>query len=186
MAVLNPAAYGIYGSGVALQHIVQQLNLSGFNKEDICMMLSPRHPLATAMREANVLHAERGVGAAAAGTMAWLMKFGAVLIPTVGLFIRSAKFLPALMTSEPAPIKDSNGLVELGFSTSDAARIGTELSNSGVLLYISGPETSGLRRAVQLMQLTGAFEAATMEPAGPRRQAIPPRAVPELAQQAAA
>ena len=87
MAVHTPAAYGFYPQNVPLQQVVQTLNRSGFGKEDICMMVSPKHPLATVVREANILQVERGAGAETAGMMAWLMKFGAVMIPTVSVLM---------------------------------------------------------------------------------------------------
>jgi hypothetical protein len=164
MAINTPAAYGMYRQDVALQQVVQALNRSGFGKEDICMMVSPKHPLATVVREANILHAERGACATTAGMMAWLMKFGAVMIPTVGLFIRSKAFLEALMT-EPknGPYRHSNGLVELGFSADEAQRFENELGEMGVLVYIACAEKASTMRAVEMMQLTGAYEAASLE-----------------------
>jgi len=66
MAFNVPAAYGVYSNDVALPEVVQILNQSGFSKEDICMMVSPKHPLATVVREANILQAERGTGATTA------------------------------------------------------------------------------------------------------------------------
>jgi hypothetical protein len=57
---INTAAYGMYPHDVALQQVVQTLNQSGFGKEDICMMVSPKHPLAMVVREARILNAERG------------------------------------------------------------------------------------------------------------------------------
>src|SRR4029077_1872896 len=96
MALSTQAAYGMYPQDVALQQVVQTLNQSGFGKEDICMMVSPRHPIAAIVREANILNAEPEASALATGLIGWLMKFGAVMIPTVGLFIRSQAFIQAL------------------------------------------------------------------------------------------
>ena len=52
MAVNTAAAYGIYPQDVALAEIVHTLNKAGFENEDICMMLSPTHPIASVVREA--------------------------------------------------------------------------------------------------------------------------------------
>jgi hypothetical protein len=161
---INTAAYGMYPHDVALQQVVQTLNQSGFGKEDICMMVSPKHPLAIVVREARILNAERGASAAAAGMMAWLMKLGAVMIPTVGLFIRSQAFFKALMsTKESSPYGSSNGLVELGFSTGDAERFENELREMGVLVYIACPEKAGTTRAMEVLRQTGAYETAMLE-----------------------
>jgi glycine/D-amino acid oxidase-like deaminating enzyme len=171
MAFNIPAAYGVYSNNVALPEVVQILNQSGFSKEDICMMVSPKHPLATVVREANILQAEGGTGVTTAGMMAWLMKFGAVMIPRVGLFIRSKAFLEALMAKEASSHGYSNGLVELGFSEDDAARFENELDEMGVLVYIACPGSA--KRAMEVLRLTGASEAATLERATFQKQSAP-------------
>jgi hypothetical protein len=173
MAFNIPAAYGVYSNDVALPQVVQILNQSGFSKEDICMMVSPKHPLATVVREANILQAERGTGATAAGMMAWLMKFGAVMIPRVGLFIRSKAFLEALMAKDASSHGYSNGLVELGFSQDDAARFENALDEMGVLVYIACPGNAGPKRAMEVLRRTGAYEAAALEQAAFQKQSVP-------------
>lgn len=157
----SPAAYGIYPPHVALQQVVRTLNEFGFSKENICMMVSPKHPLATVVREANIMNTERAASASTAGMMAWLMKFGAVMIPTVGLFIRSKAFLQALMSdNDVSPHNNSNGLVELGLSEGDAERFELEVGDHGAFVYIACPD--GTHRAVELLRLTGASQAAAV------------------------
>ena len=160
MAVSTQAAYGMYAHDVALQQVVQTLNQSGLEKEDICMMVSPRHPIAAIVREANILNAS----AAAAGLIGWLMKFGAVMIPTVGLFIRSQAFLQALVVREDSPnaYGNSKALVGLGFSEGDALRFERQLREAGVLVYVACPENSKTASAVELLRRTGARETATL------------------------
>lgn len=128
------------------------------------MMVAPKHPLATVVREANILQAGRAAGAETAGMMAWLMKLGAVMIPRVGLFIRSQAFLSALMTT-PRSSSYSNGLVELGFSERDAERFESELGDSGIFVYVACPGKSGAEKAAEVLRLTGAYESAALEEA---------------------
>ena len=160
MAVSTQAAYGMYAHDVALQQVVQTLNQSGLEKEDICMMVSPRHPIAAIVREENILNAS----AAAAGLIGWLMKFGAVMIPTVGLFIRSQAFLQALVVREDSPnaYGNSKALVGLGFSEGDALRFERQLREAGVLVYVACPENSKPTWAVELLRRSGACETATL------------------------
>jgi len=47
MSVNGTAAYGIYPRNVALLDVVTRLNEAGFENQDICMVLSPAHPVAT-------------------------------------------------------------------------------------------------------------------------------------------
>ena len=165
MTVSTQAAYGMYAQDVALQQVVQTLNQSGFDKEDICMMVSPRHPIATTVREANILNAEPETSAAAARLIGWLMKFGAVMIPTVGLYIRSQAFLHALgvRTDSPALRGNSRALVGLGFSEGDALRFERQLREMGVLVYVACSESERTTRAVELLRRTGARESSTLE-----------------------
>src|ERR1700757_5206900 len=118
MAVSAAAAYGLYSHDVALSDIVRNLNQAGFENEDICMMLSPAHPIASIVREPSLFNTEKETNAVTAGLIGWLCEFGAVLIPTVGFFIRSQSFLHALMTAREAPALCGNAktLVGLGFS----------------------------------------------------------------------
>ncbi len=79
----TPAAYGMFSSDVELRQALDTLNQSGFGKEDICMMVSPRHPIATRVREANILNAGRKENAVKESFLGWLFEFGAVFIPTL-------------------------------------------------------------------------------------------------------
>jgi len=152
MAVSTQAAYGMYPHDVALQQVVETL------------MVSPRHPIAATVREANILNVEPETSAAAAGLIGWLMKFGAVMIPTVGFFIRSQAFLQALVMSKDssAAYGNSKALVGLGFSEGDALRFERQLREAGVLVYVACPEDSKTTWAVELLRQTGARETATL------------------------
>ena len=117
MSVNSAAAYGMYPQEVALHDVVHTLNQAGFENEDICMMLAPTHPIATIVREASILNTEREASAVTAGLIGWLSEFGAVVIPTVGFFIRSQAFFHALVVAKDAPALcgSTKTLVGLGF-----------------------------------------------------------------------
>jgi hypothetical protein len=164
MSLHMPAAYGMYPHDVPLHDIVRTLNQAGFEKEDICMMLSPAHPIATIVREASFLNTEREASAVTAGLIGWLSEFGAVLIPTVGFFIRSQEFFRALVVAKdsPALCGDTRPLVSLGFSEIDAERYENQLREVGVLVYVSCPESAKTDWARELLHRTGAEEASTL------------------------
>jgi hypothetical protein len=165
MVASSPAAYGVYPQEAALQEVVRTLNQGGFVNEDICMMLSPRHPIATIVKDANLLNSGREASAVTAGLIGWLSEFGAVMIPTVGFFIRSQAFFHALMVAKDssALCEDSGGLVGLGFSHADAERFENQLRDVGVLVYVSCPEAARSGWAIELMRRTGADEVATVQ-----------------------
>ena len=165
MAVTTAAAYGIYPQDVVLTDVVRNLNQAGFENEDICMMLSPTHPIAAIIRDASLFSTDREDTATSAGMIGWLSAFGAVLIPTVGFFIRSRVFLHALMVAREAPALCGNArtLVGLGFSEPEAARFEDQLGRLGVLVYVSCAENAKTLWAREVLRHTGARETATLE-----------------------
>jgi hypothetical protein len=167
MAVNTSAVYGIYPDDASLPQVVQRLNRAGFDNEQICLMVWPRHHIATVIRQANILNTEREASASTVGLIGWLMKLGAVIIPTVGFFIRSRAFLHALLLRADSPglCGNSRVLVGLGFSEGDAERFENELSEMGVLVYVACPEMARTTQAVEVLRRTGANETATLESA---------------------
>jgi hypothetical protein len=165
MALSAAAAYGLYSRDVALTDIVHNLNQAGFENEDICMMLSPTHPIASVVKDASLFNTEREASAVTAGLIGWLSEFGAVLIPTVGFFIRSQAFFHALMVARDAPALCGNAktLVGLGFSEERAEHFEDEVGNLGVLVYVSCAEGAKTLWAREVLRHTGAREAATLE-----------------------
>jgi hypothetical protein len=162
MSLNAAAAYGMYSQEVALNEVVHTLNQAGFDNEDICMMLSPTHPIAALVRDASLFNSECESNVVTAGLIGWLSGFGAVLSPTVGFFIKSQAFFHALMVSREAPALCGNArtLVGLGFSDDQAARFENQL---GVLVYVSCPESAKTMWACEVLRHTGAREAATLE-----------------------
>lgn len=158
MPVNPPAAYGMYSRDAELHEVVHTLNGSGFENADICMMVSPRHPIARFVREANILNAERKDDAVAEKFMSWLFEFGAVVIPTVGFFIRSRIFLHTLTASG-----NSGCLAGLGFSERDAQRCENQLREMGVLVYVACAENANAGWAVEVLRRTGAKEPGLLE-----------------------
>ncbi len=165
MPLNSPAAYGMYSHDVALNDVVHTLNQAGFENEDICMMLSPTHPIAALVRDASLFNSERESNAVTARLIGWLSGFGAVLIPTVGFFIKSQTFFHALMVSREGPALCGNArtLVGLGFSDDEADRFETQLRKLGVLVYVSCAESAKTMWACEVLRHTGAREAATLE-----------------------
>ena len=165
MAMNTAAAYGIYSQEVALADIVQNLNQAGFENESICMMLSPEHPIASIVRGASLFNTEQESSVVTAKLIGWLSEFGAVMIPTVGFFIRSQAFFHALMVARDAPALCGNArtLVGLGFTEREAAKYEVQLDQLGVLVYISCANGAKTHWAREVLRHTGAKETDTLE-----------------------
>jgi hypothetical protein len=162
MSTNGTAAYGMYPRSVALPEVVHALNRAGFGNEDICMVLSPAHPVASVIRDARVLDVEREESASSARMIGWFSEFGAVVIPTVGFFIRSQAFFHALVIEQnfPSMSRSSRTLVGLGFPEEEAKRLGHQLCDVGALVYVSCEESGKADRAIELLRRAGAREAA--------------------------
>lgn len=164
MAANTAAAYGMYSQDAVLKDIVHTLNQAGFDNEDICMMVSPTHPIASLVRDASLFDTEGQSSAVTAGLIGWLSEFGAVVIPSVGFFIRSRAFFHALVVAREAPALCGNAgtLVGLGFSENEAERFEQRVRRLGVLVYVSCAENARSLWAREVLQSTGAQEAATL------------------------
>jgi hypothetical protein len=165
MLVNTNAAYGLYSQEVVLNDVVHTLNEAGFGNEDICMMLSPSHPIATQIKDASLFNSACESNAVTASLIGWLSEFGAVMIPTVGFFIRSQAFFHALMVSRetPALCGNSRTLAGLGFSDEEADRFEHQLRQNGVMVYVSCSENTRTTCAREVLRHAGAHEAATLD-----------------------
>jgi hypothetical protein len=165
MNTSGTAAYGMYARDVALPDVVSALNRAGFDNEDICMVLSPAHPDAAVVRDASTFDAEDTQNALGARMIGWFSGFGAVVIPTVGFFIRSQAFFHALVIEQNFPTlsRGSRTLLSLGFSPDEAKRLGIQLSDVGALVYVTCPGNAKANGAIELLRRTGAREAASLK-----------------------
>jgi hypothetical protein len=158
------AAYGMYSRYVALPKVVSALNRAGYNNQDICMVLSPAHPDAAIFHD-STSDVPGHDSSSPARTIRWFSGFGAVVIPTVGVFVRSQAFLNALFTDKTSSAlsRGSRTLVDLGFSHDDAKRLGHQLCDVAAMVYVSCPENGAASCAIELLRRTGAKEAASLE-----------------------
>ena len=162
MSLNGTAAYGMYPRNVALLEVVSALNQAGFQNQDICMVLSPAHPVATGVGDAKIGGVGREESASNARMIGWFSEFGAVVIPTVGVFARSQAFFQALLADQnfPALSRGARTLLGLGFSTEEAKRLGHQLCDVGALIYVSCQEGAKADWVIELLRRAGAKEAA--------------------------
>jgi hypothetical protein len=159
------AAYGVYCDDMDVEEVVRTLNSAGFENENICLLLAPRHPIAEIVRSAGILATTAADDSATAGMIGWLSKLGAVVIPTVGFFIRSRIFFNALVVSRDAPALCGNSwtLASLGVPDEDADRFKAQLAYAGFLVYVASREVAQSKWAIELLGATGAIKSAVLE-----------------------
>jgi len=130
------------------------------------MVLSPAHPDAVSIHDASTFDLPGGGDTKLSARMIdWFSKFGAVVIPTVGFFIRSQAYFQALLSEQNVPSlsQGCRTLVGLGFSQDDAKRLGHRLCDVGALIYVSCEEGDKASRVIELLRRTGAQEAASVD-----------------------
>ena len=156
------SAYGMYPDSVEVAQVVHALNSVGFDNEAICLMFAPTHPIASMVREVNTHEVE--TNAVTEALIGWLAEFGAVVIPSLGFFIRSHAFLHALTVARDAPALCGSfrTLSCLGFGETDARRLEGQLQQAGFLVYVVS-EPARAQFARELFDRTGAKESAVLE-----------------------
>lgn len=165
MAANAFAAYAIYPQNVALNEVLRTLRQKGIDKESICMMLSPTHPIATTVRESSGNSFEQVTNARTAGLIGWLSELGAVVIPSFGFFIRSRQFFHSLVLERDSMTRcgERGTLAALGFREEEAEHLEDQVRKVGGLLYVSCPETAQTRLALELLRATGAEQAGLVQ-----------------------
>jgi hypothetical protein len=160
----NPsAAYGVFPDTVSLNEVVQTLSRGGVEKESICLMLSPAHPITTIVSEFSTRPFEREANAITAGLIGWLSEFGAVVIPRFGFFVRSREFFHSLALERDSTVvcDRSRTLASLGFPQKEAKHF-DQACEGGVLLYVSCPQTAQTHWAAELLRASGAEEVGLL------------------------
>jgi len=134
------AAYAMFPADAQVEQVVRSLNLAGFGDENICVFLSPAHPIAEAVQNMKVnSSSHRSVASARAGVVSWLSRFGAIVIPGVGFFIGSREFLSALAPHHRQSSVERRGelLAGLGIPQPDAARYEARVRRDATLIFVS-------------------------------------------------
>lgn len=127
------------------------------------MMLPAEHPISALVRKASADPLQGPSHTEAAGLIAWLSEFGAVLIPSFGFFIRSQEFFRTLMAGDtPA----GGSLAALGFPDEKVRRFSSQADNAGVLLYLSCGEQTKTGSVLELLRGTGAEETGVLSTDG--------------------
>lgn len=134
------AAYGIFPREAHLEQVLQSLHLAGFQKENICIFLTPTHPIAEKLQKVSIgFSTDSSAEGRATEVVAWLSQFGAVVIPGVRSFVGSREFLRALTQSDHWAITDCDGgmLTGLGIPQPQAAHYETRVRGDATFVFVS-------------------------------------------------
>jgi len=136
---IRAAAYAIFPTETRLEDVLTSLNSAGFESEDICVFLSPTHPIADGVRSLNTTDSNFSAEADIENTISWLSTFGGVVIPGVGCFVGSREYLQALAQTDCRRETSANGaaLTSLGIPRAAAERHQQRLRQDASLVFVS-------------------------------------------------
>jgi hypothetical protein len=167
MIFSTTAAYAIYPMAVEIDEIIDALNSAGCRDEDLCLLLTPTHRLAKAVRDTRVATKVLNSDPPTSGLLQWLSRFGAVIVPGLAFFVSSRVFLRAVLAPCPANHNSAyaDSLIGLGLPPQDADRYGHRLGLDSIMVFVC---CSGAARAHwirEILRTTGAEEAVCLQEA---------------------
>jgi len=156
---MKTAAYGIFPTDARVDEVVSSLNAAGFQSLDICVFLSPAHPLADEVRTLKSAPRELSAERRCERLVAWLATFGGVVIPGVGLFVGSREFLRALACGHCQPAASGRGpLTNLGIPALAAQRYEARLLKDASLIFVACDGSAQSEWAREILRLLRADE----------------------------
>jgi hypothetical protein len=167
MILSTTAAYAIYPMATQIDEVIENLNSAGCRDEDVCVLLTPTHRLAQAVRDAKVAPMVLNSESPTSDLLRWLSRFGAVIIPGVAFFVSSRVFLRAVLAPCPATHNSAyaDSLIGLGLPPQEADRYGVRLSRDAIIVFVCCAGAARAHWIREVLRTTGAEEAACLQEA---------------------
>ena len=168
MSGKNTAAFGIYPDQVSVSHAVEALKNAGFRNTDISVLFPENtgskdfaHEKHTKAPEGAVAGASSG--AILGGALGWRAGIGALAIPGIGPFVAAG---PIVAMLSGIGVGGTLGgftvaLVGVGIPEYEAKRYEGRIRSGGILLSVHCDNSDWVKRAVQVLEHSGASDIAT-------------------------
>ena len=165
MILSTTAAYGIYPIEVNIDEITKSLSNAGFPKEDVCLLLTPKHRVAQAVRDAQVPPKVVNSDLPASELLRSLSRFGAVIIPGVAFLVSSRAFLRAVLAPCASSLSSAyaDKLIGLGLPEQEADRYSDRLSRDAVMVFVCCGGAAQSQWIKEILRGTGAEEVSCLE-----------------------
>lgn len=150
--------FGLYSPGVNLAEVAHRLEEEGLRPNDVCIVLPETHPTSAAIR-----HLSSGAEPSAQfqAVLAWLSKFGAVMIRGLGSFVSARQFVTALLSGKDGPTAIETALRCLGVPADQSERYANGIATGGVFVLICCQSEEEGKTAAELLESTGAEEVCS-------------------------
>ena len=150
------AAFALYPAATNLAEIATRLEQDGISPKDVCVLLPEDHPTSEVVRR---LSSGSDENPQVRATLAWLSKFGAVVIRGLGSFLSARQFVSALLPAKDGQDASATVLQGLGVSPGEAQRYAASIATGGIFVFVRCQSEKQARHASELLLNTGAQEA---------------------------
>ena len=162
------AVFGIYKSVAQAERAVDQVSEYGFSSDSVSVLLPDRQSTQEFAHEKNT-KAPEGTTAGAAtggvlgGTLGLLAGIGAITIPGIGPFIAAGPIMTTLagLGAGGAVGGLIGALAGMGIPEYEAKRYEGRIKDGGVLLSVHCDTSDQIKRAKELLKLTGAEDISS-------------------------
>lgn len=162
---IQTAAFGLYLPDVDLQALVHDLGQAEFPHEDVCVVLPTSHPSAETLNALKTGTCKPDSVSRIQGVLSWLNKFGAVVIPTVGLFFGGNGFVGTLFADNRKQRTCNSLLHSLGIPQSNANRYEDWVKQGGSVVYVCCDDVDRMHKACDMLDEADAEEVSWIDEA---------------------
>ncbi|HUK26078.1 MAG TPA: hypothetical protein VLV49_15955 [Terriglobales bacterium] len=163
MAGTIKTAFGTYSSGVDLHALVGELNEAGLSAREVCVLLPLIHPAAQTLRALRAGELTLDDAPEVETVLRWVGKFGAVVIPGVGLFVSGRDFAGILHGAAEEDDNCRSVLSSLGLSAREVWRYEDWVHSGGVVVYVCCDDAGQVRQAGEILEAAGSAGARPLD-----------------------
>ena len=184
MAGKNTAVFGIYTDRSSVDRAVEALKTAGFSNNDVSALFPENKGTKDFAHEKNTKAPEgattgAGTGALLGGGLGWLAGIGALAIPGLGPFIAAGPIMAALAGAGVGGAVGglTGALVGMGIPEYEAKRYEGRVKDGGILLSVHSDSSEETKRAMDILERTGAKDISSTGEAHGEKNAVPVREI---------
>jgi len=168
MSGKNTAVFGIFQTRAGAEECVDALRRAGFRNTDVSALFPDNAGTKDFAHEKNTKAPEGATTGAASGAMVggvlgWLAGIGALAIPGIGPLLAAGPIVAALAGAGAVGITGGivGALAGLGIPEYEAKRYEGRVKHGGILLSVHCDSSDWVRRAEEVLKLTGAEDISS-------------------------
>ena len=166
------AAVGLYLSGVGLESLLDDLGGAGLNSEDVCVILPQTHCVAQTLYSLRSGACSIDAAPEIEAVIEWLSKFGAVIIPGIGMFVAGREFVGTLFGTGNQTRAYGNAVRDLGLPQAYVQHYEDWIRGGGVMVYVCCKDHGHIHHVAEILEEAGAEEVLWLGNSGERTNVL--------------